>query len=150
VACEALEHCPELSALSRIKRSKQVAFGGLDRALCLRKAAPSPRGRLNEVTAPVGRVPRSDDQAFILERVEKPDEVAWIDPQRCTEILLRERPGLFQVLEDGEGMCVHLHRGERLSQPRAGHPRQPEYQQGAAGFFLSGCLAGCSAHAGKS
>jgi hypothetical protein len=115
VSCEPLEEALELSALMWVERREQLVLGPGDRTLRLHEAPLAGRGQPDEVPAAVGGVPWADDQAVRLERVEEPHEVARVDPKSAAKLLLGERSGLVEVVEDRELVSPHLKGGECLS-----------------------------------
>lgn len=143
---EPLEHPLKLLALARVQRREQVALGGNGRLLGEGEPLPACRSQLHEVAAPVCRVARAQDQAVGLEGVEQPDQIAGVDAQGGAKTLLGQRPGVLEVVQDGELVVAHVERRERLREPVAGDPGEPEDQD--APCRRAGGLAACPGGSG--
>ena len=101
--------------------------------LSVYKPALTHRGQLDEMAPAIGGVARADDQTIRLQGVENPHEVARVDPKLGTELVLGERPGLMQVVKNGELVSSHLERRQSLAQPVARHPGEAKDQDGGPG-----------------
>jgi hypothetical protein len=133
VTREPLEEAVKLDALGGREWGEQVVLGLGDGSLGLDEPPLAARREADEVTPPVGGVTRADDEAVGLERVEQPDEVARVDPERAAELLLGKRSGLVEMVENRELVRAHLERRERLGEAEAGYAGEAEDQHRVTG-----------------
>jgi hypothetical protein len=96
------------------------------------------------MAAAVSRIPWAEDEPVGLERVEQAHEIARIDPQRGSQVLLGQRSRMLQVMEGGELVRSHVERGKRLPEPVASHAGEAEDQDTPTGLAGIAGLAGDS------
>ena len=87
MAGEALQHAEEALALGRAQGGEEVGLGLGGGPLGVLQPPVAGVGEADQVAPAVGSVAGADDEAILLKSVEKPDEVAGVDPQSDAELL---------------------------------------------------------------
>ena len=81
--CGPILRAQGLEQLVLDKAEARARAGQLIRACC---------GKLDDMPAPVRRVPPAGNKPAFLELVEQADDIAWVQPQRFSQRLLADRP----------------------------------------------------------